>query len=37
MKNQTIIITERHPACAPPPDQAVRKTITAWLAKELRK
>ena len=37
MKNQPIIVTEHHPTYALSPNQAIRKTITAWLTKELHK
>ena len=37
MKDQSLTINEYHPSHAVPPDQAIRQTITAWLAKELHK
>lgn len=36
MKDQLLVITEYHPARAESPGQAIRQTVTAWLAKALR-
>ena len=37
MKDYLLTVTECHPPRAAPPDQIIRRTVTAWLTKELRK
>lgn len=37
MKEQSLILTELHPAGADPADQVIRRVVTAWLTKELHK
>lgn len=43
MKHQTLVLTERHPARAEAsergetPEQALRRIVAAWLARELGK